>query len=272
MASVVELNIHPVKGCSAVPATEAVLTDAGLAHDRSFLVVDEHGVFRSQRTDPRLAVVHAGIDADGRRLTLRADGVEDFGLDVDIEAPRVDVEMFKLPYRGIDQGAEVAAWLTEALGAPSRLVRVPPEHDRVTGGLTAGTAAYADSAAMLMLSRASLDELNTRIGERGGDPLPMTRFRPTIVVDGWDTAHREDDIRRAVIGDTELGFAKQCGRCVVTTVDQQSGVKSGPEPLRTLATYRRGDSGGVMFGALFAVLRTGKLAVGDTVDVTEWAD
>ncbi|MGW0662400.1 MOSC domain-containing protein [Streptodolium elevatio] len=270
MASVVELNVYPVKGCAALPASEAVLTDAGIAHDRTFMVVDDRGVFRSQRTDPRLSVVHAGIDADGRRLALRAAEAGELFLDVDTESPRVDIEMFGTPYRGIDQGDAVAAWLTGVLGVPSRLVRVPPEHERVTPGLVPGTAAFADSGALLVVSRASLDGLNARLGDAG--PLPMTRFRPNIVVDGWTEPHREDDVRRMLVGNTELAFAKQAGRCVVTTVDQVRGVKAGPEPLRTLATYRRGASGGVLFGAQYSVVRPGKLAIGDTVDVTEWAD
>lgn len=271
MATVVQLNVYPVKGCAAIPVSEAELTHAGLAHDRTFMVVDDRGVFRSQRTDPRLSVIHAGMEADGRRLTLRTEGVGDVAIDVDTDGPRVDIEMFSTPYQGIDQGDAAAAWLTEALGVPSRLVRVPPEHDRVTVGLVPGTAAFADAGAVLMLSRASLDELNTRLGAGGGEALPMTRFRPSVVVDGWSAPHREDDARRIVVGDTELGFAKQAGRCVVTTVDQLRGVRAGAEPLRTLATYRRGDGGGVMFGSLYSVVRPGKLAIGDSVDVTEWA-
>ncbi|WP_436774492.1 MOSC domain-containing protein [Yinghuangia sp. YIM S09857] len=269
MASVVELNVYPVKGCAALPVSEAVLTDAGIAHDRTFMVVDARGVLRSQRTDPRLSVVHAGIDAEGRTLALRAEGVGDLRVDVDTESPRVGVEMFGTPYRAIDQGDAVATWLTEALGVPSRLVRVPPEHRRVTPGVVPGTAAFADAGALLVVSRSSLDGLNARIGD--GGPLPMTRFRPNIVVDGWTEPHREDDVRRMLVGNAELAFAKQAGRCVVTTVDQLRGVKTGPEPLRTLATYRRGASGGVLFGAQYSVVRPGKLAIGDPVEVTEWA-
>jgi uncharacterized protein YcbX len=58
---------------------------------------------------------------------------------------------------------------------------------------------------------------------------------------------------------------------VVTTVDQRAGVKAGPEPLRTLADYRRTD-GGVAFGAKFSVIRPGKLSVGDAIAVSSWGD
>ena len=272
MSRVVELTTYPIKGCAGVPLTEASLTEAGLAHDRSFMVVDERGVFRSQRRDPRLAVVRSHVTAGGEQLTLGAPDAEDLRIDVDRTSARVDVELFGTPYQGIDQGDTASEWLSEVLGKPSRLVRVPPEHGRVTDGLTPGTSGYADSSAVHILSVSSLEKLNQRIAASGGSPLVMTRFRPNVVVDGWDDPHLEDRARRISVGNAELGYAKLAIRCAVTQVDQASGAKAGPEPLRTLAGYRRAAEGGVAFGSNFSVLRTGKLAVGDDVIVTEWGD
>lgn len=270
MARVVELFSYPVKGCAGVPLTETVLTEAGLAHDRSFMVTGENGVFRSQRTTPRLAVIRPQVGADGDRLTLRAPGAAALTVPVDRDSARRDVTLFGVPYRGIDQGQAAAEWLSEVLGTPSRLVRVPPEHDRRTDGLTPGTSGYADSSAVHVLSRATLDDLDRRLAEAGGQPVPMARFRPNIVLDGWDEPYREDLVRRMSIGNTELGYTKLAIRCAVTLVDQDSGTRAGPEPLRTLARYRRAAQGGVAFGSKFAVLRTGKLAVGDQAQVTSW--
>jgi uncharacterized protein YcbX len=260
MAIVSELITYPVKGCAGVPLADATLTLAGLAHDRSFMVTDPDGTFRSQRRDPRLVLVHPEVGADGTRLTLRTAGAPELSIDVDSTGPRLDVTMFGRPFRGIDQGETVARWLTAVLDAPSRLVRVPPENDRVTNGLVPGTAAYADGHAVLVLSAASLAELNRRIP---GDGVPMRRFRPNIVVDGWGEPHTEDRLHHLSTGNVELGFAKITIRCAVTLVDPDTGGAGGPEPLRTLATYRRSDDGGVAFGASYSVLRTGKLAVGD---------
>ena len=86
-----------------------------------------------------------------------------------------------------------------------------------------------------MISLSSLDGLNERILERGGEPLPMDRFRPNVVVSGWPEPHTEDRVRRAVIGDVELAYAKDCVRCSVTMVDQETGLRAGPEPIRSLA-------------------------------------
>jgi uncharacterized protein len=269
MATVAELISYPVKGCAGVPLGEAMVTEAGLAHDRTFMVVDADGVFRSQRRDPLLAVVRPAVSADGGLLTLRAPGVEDLGIEVDLGSARRDVLLFRTRYQGIDQGGAAAEWLSSVLGRPARLVRVPPEQHRVTDGQTPGTCAYADSGSVHVISRATLRELNRRLTEAA---VPMSRFRPNIVIDGWENPHMEDRVRRARAGNAELGYAKLAIRCAVTLVDQGSGVKAGPEPIRTLATYRRAPGGGVAFGAKFSVLRTGKLTVGDEVAVLSWAE
>jgi uncharacterized protein YcbX len=121
--------------------------------------------------------------------------------------------------------------------------------------------------AALLISPASLRELNRRTD---GIEVPMSRFRPNIVIDGWDRPHREDEARRITIGHGELGYAKLAIRCMVTLVDQDTGAKAGPEPLRTLARYRRATEGGVAFGAKFSLLRPGKLTRGNQVIVTAW--
>ncbi|MFJ2276574.1 MOSC domain-containing protein [Streptomyces sp. NPDC087866] len=282
MARVTDLICYPVKGCAGTPVSDAVLTPAGLAHDRGFMVISEDGVFRTQRRDPRLALIRPAISADGSRLTLGtaddADGHGAVRLDVTTSAPRRDVDLFGDTYQGIDQGDDVAAWLSEVLGTPSRLVRVPPEHDRIAEGLVSGPSGYADSSAVHLLSVASLDLLNRRMAERGAPPLPMDRFRPNIVVDGHEdddwaaVPHAEDRARRLTIGGAELGYAKLAVRCAVTLVAQEAGVRQGPEPLRTLAGYRRAASGGVVFGAKFSVITPGKLSADDEVAVTEWGD
>ncbi|MBV6698967.1 MOSC domain-containing protein [Kitasatospora aureofaciens] len=271
MAAVVELRYYPIKGCAGISAERAELAPAGLAHDRAFMVVDEQGVFRSQRRDRLLATVRPSVGEDGRRLTLEAPGAGPVTVPVDTEGPRRKVELFGAPFFGIDQGEAVADWLSEVLGVRSRLVRVPPEHDRVTDGLIPGTSGYADSCAVHLLSRATLDDFNARTGEL---PLPVDRFRPNIVVDGWDEPHTEDLARHIAVGDAEsgaeLGYAKLAVRCAVTLVDQTTGAKAGPEPLRTLARYRRAAAGGVAFGSKFAVLRPGTLRVGDGLTVSTW--
>lgn len=263
VATISELYHYPVKSCAGVRVRAGSLGRAGLAHDRRFLVTDPAGTFRSQRRDPLLATVQPAVDGD--RLTLSAPGAGTVAVPVDVTGPRRPVTLFGEPFTGVDQGAEVAAWLSDFLGAPSRLVCAPPEHRRVTDGLMPGTSGYADSCPVHVLSAASLRELNDRITAGGGRPVPMSRFRPNIVVDGW-APHEEDRALRLCAGGVELAYAKPAIRCVITMIDQLAGVRAGPEPLRTLAAYRR-SGGGVAFGAKHAVLRPGPIAVGDVVTV-----
>lgn len=266
MPEVVQLWTYPIKSCAGVALDAGTFGPAGVAGDRSFMVVDDDGKFRTQRDDPLLATIHPRLSDDGGHLALRADGAGEVGVEVDRDGPRRPVTLFGADYTGIDQGPEAAGWISEVVGAPCRLVRVPPEHQRVTDGLNPGSAGYADSGAVHVLSTASLRGLTERIG---GEAVPMSRFRPNIVVDGWDEPHREDRALGLAIGGVRLGFSKLAVRCAMTLVDQDAGRRAGPEPLRSLAGYRRDPGGsGVVFGAKFAVLQPGVVAVGDGVDVT----
>ncbi|HEY3749012.1 MAG TPA: MOSC N-terminal beta barrel domain-containing protein [Pseudonocardiaceae bacterium] len=272
-AVVSELVHYPVKGCAGTSLSAAVLTETGIVHDRSFMLVDADGAFRSQRTTPAMAVIRPRVEADGARLVVDAPDVDGIELDVLPDGPRLDVSLFGKWFGiGIDQGDVAAKWFSSVLDIPCRLVRVPPEHDRDGWGERPGKVGFADAHAVLMTAESSLDELNRRIAARGATGVPMNRFRPNIVVTGWPEPHTEDRFRLMSIGSVEFGYAVRAIRCAVPTVAQETGAKSGPEPTRTLADYRREPEfgGGVSFGVKAAVLGGGELAVGDEVHVREW--
>jgi uncharacterized protein YcbX len=283
--SVQKLTYYPVKGCAGTGA-ESVRVDAtGLEHDRTFMVVDAvDGAFRSQRKLPAMAAVRPAIVDGGRALRLSADGVESLVVAVDPEGERRPVSLFDQPVgHGVDQGTDAAEWFSEVLGEKLRLVRVPDGFDRDGWGETAGKVAFADAHAVLVLSRASLDGLNARIEAAGGEPVPMDRFRANIVLDGCARPHDEDLMRRIrfagadadpgtqAVRPVELAHSVRAMRCAVPLVDQRTGLRAGPEPVRTLATYRREPvyDNKVSFGAKAAVVRGGTLAVGDVV-LAEW--
>ncbi|MCJ0891273.1 MOSC domain-containing protein [Rhodococcus sp. ARC_M12] len=260
------LVTYPVKGCAGSTLHSAHVSATGLEHDRAFMIVDSDGAFRSQRSDPVLAVVRCSV-ADGS-LTLTHESTGSVTVPVDRDSAARDITMFRAPMRGIDQGDEVATLLTEVIGEPSRLVAAPRDHGRITDGISPGSAQFADSAAVHILSTATLAGLNSRLDVA----LPMDRFRPNIVVDGWDEPHREDELRDVTIGGMRLVYTKLAIRCAVTTVDQTTGVRTGPEPLRTLGDYRRGRQKGVAFGSKFSVLQNGTVTVGDELRVESWGE
>lgn len=261
------LTYYPVKGFQGIPVDRAELTATGLRHDREFMLVDAtDGGFLSQRVVPAMAACAAALREGA--LVLAAPGEPEIEVGVAADGPRREVSLFGRWFgEGVDQGEAAAEWCSRALGRPARLVRVPPDHDRDGWGLHPGKVGFADAHAVLVTSTSSLEDLNTRVRAAGGDPVPMDRFRPNIVVDGWAEPHTEDRVEEVEVGGARLGFSTRAARCAVPTVDQATGVKAGPEPIRTLATYRREPELGnrVSFGAKFAVLRGGVVAVGDEV-------
>ena len=167
----------------------------------------------------------------------------------------------------VDQGQEASDWFRGFLGVPCRLVGMADEHVRPTGRrLRPGDqVSFADSYPLLLISEASLEDLNARLAA----PLPMDRFRPNIVVSGCPP-YAEDGWRTVRAGAVGLDVMKPCVRCVITTTDQQTAQRS-TEPLRTLATYRRDADGGVIFGQNLLHHGPGALRVGDPVEVLETA-
>lgn len=271
-AVVSELVYYPVKGCAGISVPSARLTGTGIEHDRSFMLVGPDGAFRSQRTTPKMAVLRPRV-TDGW-LTVTEPGGDVVELDIRTDGDRREVSLFGKWFGvGVDQGDLAAKWFSDVLDAPCRLVRVPPEHDRDGWGEHPGKVGFADAHAVLLTSESSLAELNRRIEERGATGVPMNRFRPNIVVSGWPEPHTEDRFRLLSAGSVRLGYAVRAVRCAVPTVAQDTGVRSGPEPTRTLADYRREPElgGGVSFGAKAAVLQPGEITLGDDVTVTEWA-
>lgn len=263
-----------MKGLSGVSVERADVLATGLRHDRSFMLVDpSDGTFLSQRVLPSMAPLRVEVLADGDSLRLSADGADDLVVQVAYDGKRRDVSLFgKWFGAGVVQDAAAEEWFSERLERPVGFVRVTPEHERPGWGVHKGLASFGDAHALMITSLSSLDGLNERITAGGGDAIPMNRFRPNLVIEGWPEAHTEDHVLRASAGALEFGYSARGIRCAVPTVDQVTGEKRGPEPTRTLATYRRQPDygGGVSFGIKGAVLTPGVVAVGDEVLVHEW--
>ncbi|HEX5493825.1 MAG TPA: MOSC N-terminal beta barrel domain-containing protein [Mycobacteriales bacterium] len=258
--SVASLHVHPVKGCRGTDLTSASILRPGVRHDREFMLVDTDGHFLSQRQTPRLALFHA--DYDGTALTLTGPDGGTLRHPVRPDGPVLPVRVHRAQTVGRDQGDRVARWFSTRLDRPCRLVRFPDDQVRpVDPAYASGQVRFADAFPLLVTSAESLRDLNARLDR----PLPMNRFRPNIVLAGWDTPWAEDTVGRLRVGEVELDLVRRCARCVVTTVDQDTGL-AGAEPLRTLATFRAQDQR-LLFG-VNAVPRTlGTVHPGDPVEV-----
>jgi uncharacterized protein YcbX len=134
---------------------------------------------------------------------------------------------------------------------------------------------FPDGFPILLLSEASLDDLNTRLMQRARAPVPMTRFRPNVVMDGL-SAYEEDRIELVEFPDATLQLIKPCKRCVTTTVDPLTGARDAlwpSEPLETLVGYRLNSTvNGAAFGqnALIVVGEGVQLEVGQSARVRHY--
>ena len=278
-ARVAALFVHPIKSAALVEVDEMTLDDRGAVGDRRWLVVDEDGLQITAREYPPLALVrpsfaNANLESSIRRnedgpLVLNAPRMSSLRLEVPDAGDASTVQVWKDRVDAIDAGDEAAAWMSDAIGRRCRVVRSAEDARRPLAPKYAGPLAYAerrvaftDGAPLLLLGQGSVDELNARIVERGGEVLPVARFRPNILLS--DCAPHEEDTWQSIrIGDVGIGVGSPCERCVMTTIDPLTAEK-GLEPLRTLATYRR-QGAQVVFAMNATHAAPGVLHVGDKV-------
>jgi uncharacterized protein len=257
------LTIYPIKSACGIPLEASEVDDFGLRYDRRWMVVNRSGEFLSQRTHPRLALITPEIA--GEKLRVSAPEMPMLELPLrpkDIIQSRAVVWGDICPASWL--GEDAAGWLSEFLDCDCTLVHMadsvvrPADLDYAPPGTR---VSFADGFPLLLISEESLADLNRRMPH----PLPMNRFRPNLVVAGGEP-YAEDGWQRIQIGAVPMRLVKPCGRCIVTTTDQATAVRS-QEPLRTLATYRR-IRGEVMFGQNVVHEKTGRLQRGDEV---RWA-
>jgi len=266
LTKVCGLFIYPVKSCERVAVDEAMVGATGFELDRRWMAVGDDGRFFSQREHPRLALVRVRV-GEGR-LVLEAPKLAP--LEIALQAgtrPAGRVQVWDDECAAFDEGREAASWFSEHLGCSARLVRMAGDDARPLGSSSAqpgDRVSFADGFPFLLLSTASLEGLNRRLSL----PVPMDRFRPNIVVEDCE-AHAEDGWSRLRIGEVVFRIVKPCARCVITTVDQETGER-GREPLRTLSTYRSFD-GQVLFGQNLVHEGRGVVRVGDAVEVLDRA-
>lgn len=259
-----QVVIYPLKSARGVECTSAELGDRGFLHDRRWMLVDQGGRFLSQRECTRITLIR--VDLPRGFLLFEAPGMGELKVAFEAtgrERGRVVVWESRVEAEFPDPLAD--AWFSEFLGIRCRLVFMPEETHREVEGTGPGSkhlVGFADAFPHLLVTEASLSDLNLRLNE----PVSMNRFRPNIVIRG-SRAFDEDGWKRLRIGTVEFGVIKPCSRCVTTTIDQVTGER-GVEPLRTLATFRS-KNGKVLFGQNIVHYGAGSVTVGDEVYILE---
>ncbi|HTD16696.1 MAG TPA: MOSC N-terminal beta barrel domain-containing protein [Chthoniobacterales bacterium] len=259
---VTRLAIYPVKGLGGQPLEEVEVKDRGLAWDRRWMLVGDDQRFLSQRQLPKMATIKAAVTGEELVLSHR-NGRITVPLKPPATAPKIQVTIWNDRVEA-DLLPDYGPWFSETLHHRCDLVFMP---DTTLRGVNPKFAragdivGFADAYPILLIGAASLADLNRRLD----DPVPIDRFRPNIVVSTTEP-FIEDQWGEIEIGSTLVCGTKASDRCSVPTVDQLTGEPNGPEPIRTLASYRRFGEG-VYLGQNLTIRRTGRIAVGDVVSV-----
>ncbi len=258
-----QLWIYPIKSCAGIRVEQAELQAAGLEWDRAWMVIDEQGDFVSQRELPRLALVRPVLSLG--QIELHAPGMLPLSIGLSDEGEPRQVRVWDDLVPAWDMGDAAARWFSEFLQMPLRLVRFDPSWRRLSSAQWTGAVEapnrFSNGFPLLLLSSASLAELNERLCAAGEAPVGIERFRPNIVLGGIE-AHDEDrlaELRFPLADGGEVGLrpVKPCARCPIPDIDPATA-QPGTSVRDALRRYRQDQR---LFGALTfgmnAIVRAG---------------
>lgn len=260
MLNLTEINLFPVKSLAGIALEESRVERPGLQYDRRWMLVDPAGKFVTQREIPAMALLGTALEPPVLTVFSKADPSQKVSVPLDPAAELWSsrmVEVWSNRCRAWEAPADVNEWFSDWLGHSLRLVYMPETTRRAADGRYAPPGhlvGFADAFPFLIIGQASLDDLNGRMAR----PLPMNRFRPNFVFSAGE-AFMEDNWTDFTIGAVPFRRVKPCGRCIITTTDQETAGR-GAEPLRTLATYRK-EGTKILFGQYVVWMGEGETVV-----------
>lgn len=268
MSRVSRIFVYPIKSCGGIELESAELSLRGLVFDRRYMLVDANGHFLTQRRHSKMALIRTAFVDGGIRVTApdRLPLLLPLGLTEQPYSTCV-VKIWEDRVEATLADSDVNVWFSEFMGFACGLVYLADHQHRPVSNVAAefdDEVGFADGAPVLLVSDASLAELNRRLEV----PVGIERFRPNLVVTA-DAAHAEDNWSTLTVGEARLQLAWPCSRCALITVDQESGERDTEgEPLRTLTNYRkRGRS--VYFGQNLIPRALGTIEVGAECRIDE---
>ena len=254
--------VYPIKSARGVAVRETQVDTSGPLQDRRWMLVDEHGLFLSQRKLPRMVLIEPRFE--GSDLVVMAPGMSPLVIPRwSGEGEWIPVQIWRDRLELPHPDQDYSNWFSSFLGQRCRLVFLPDEitrHVEAPFDDPKWRVSLADGYPLLIVTQASLDVLNAKLSS----PIGIERFRPNLVVAGA-TPHAEDSWTHLQIGSVRLAIVKPCARCSTVLVDPISG-EPGIEPLRTLAEYRRMPQR-VMFAQNALVVTPGQLRTGTALEI-----
>jgi uncharacterized protein len=258
-----EINIYPVKSLGGISVKSSIVEERGLMYDRRWLLVDENGIFMTQRDFPQMALIDLSLSENNLIAKHKTN--------IDLQAIRIPLKFFSDERieiiiwddkcKAVPISKEYDNWFSDALKTKCRLVHMPDDERRIVEKKFVAEdkiVSFADAYPFLIIGQSSLDDLNSRMEVK----LPMNRFRTNFVFSGGKPFD-EDNWNDFMIGNVKFRAVKPCARCVITTTNQDTAERSS-EPLRTLSTFRKFGNK-VLFGMNLVADTTGVVNVGDEI-------
>jgi uncharacterized protein len=264
MIKVSQLNIYPIKSLGGIPLQAARITDRGFEYDRRWMLIDANNNFLTQRAFPVMALLQPSVTAEGIWvMNTKQDSKPLLIPFTPGTNERIATNIWGVPCNPLHVSDEADKWFSDQLQTQCRLVYMDDDtHVTIseTYNINNSLTSFSDGFPILMISEASLDDLNSKASET----IPMNRFRPNLVISGA-VAFEEDTMKEFMINGIVLYGAKPSARCMITTIDQHSGAK-GKEPLVTLSAYRSLNNK-IYFGENVIAASTGMIHVGDELTI-----
>jgi len=253
-ARVAWITVAPVKGMALEQHSEVQLELFGVPGNRRFHVIGDDGRLLNGKQLGELQQITPTWNEEDRTLILRfPDGRVAEGT-VELDGP-VTTSFYGREVDGRVVDGPWAEALTEFVGRDLRLVQASAAGDAVDRG----------PASVSVLSTGSLEAMREAAGTR--EPIDPRRFRMLFGVEGVDP-HEEDSWigRRVRIGEAEVAFEGNVGRCIVTSRHPETGVRNLPT-LDVLAEYREQveTTERLPFGVWGTVSEPGRVRLGDAV-------
>lgn len=255
-----EIWIYPIKSLGGIRLRSSKVMGKGLQYDRRFMLVDEGGLSMTQRAFPKMALFKVSLDREQITVAYRGESISFPAIPTTTEQAK-PVQIWDNLVMANEVSADISKWFSVRLDKTCKLVFFPEENPRPVDSkykVNDEHVSFADAYPLLIIGQSSLDDLNARLAEA----LPMNRFRPNIVFTGGEP-YEEDSWRNFTVGKTRFIGVKPCARCVLPTVNQDTGVK-GAEPLKTLASYRSRNNN-IYFGQNVLVVDQYEIKEGDIV-------
>jgi uncharacterized protein YcbX len=256
-----QLIIYPVKSLGGMVKNSWMAENTGFLYDRKWMLIDQDGVFITQRQFPQLCtfdvnivenVVH--VYKEGQQVSWHVGEKQPeiiqtkvWNDDAHVQAVSHSVNQF------------FSDWLRKEVRLVREIETLKRKHFATSLNQEIQVS-LADGYPYLVLGTASVQYLSERLHF----PVHYSRFRPNILIN-TDTPHEEDEMGQINIGQSTFTMVKPCVRCQVVNINQHDGVVT-KETLQELASYRRCGNG-VCFGVNMVCTREGIISVGDTIKV-----